>query len=111
MAIYYANKKIYKEYKAASNKDKFRSEHKIEIADYEETYKFIKEKYPKGKLPDIKELKCKRDLLKDNVQDKKEQIKKLSNKEKEMYTVRVNMGEILNMKIEKNKDRLSNKQR
>ena len=101
MAIYYANKKTYKEYKASSDKDKFKVEHKIEIADYEEAYKFIKEKYPKGKLPDINELKCKRDLLKNSVQAKKEEIKNISSKEKGIYTVRVNMGEILNMKIEK----------
>ena len=111
MAIYYANKKTYKEYKASSDKDKFRSEHKIEIADYEEAYTYIKEKYPKGRLPDIKELKCKRDLLKNSVQNKKEQIKNLSNKEKEIYTVRVNMGEILNKPYDKNKERYLNKQR
>lgn len=109
MAQYYANKKTYKDYKNSKNPSEFCEEHYLEIEKYEQALSFLKEKYPSGSLPDIGELKKKREKLNLKKEQIKSQIKKANDEEKVLFTMKANIKTMLNYQKTKSRSK-ENKQ-
>ena len=109
MAQYYANKKIYKDYRNSNNPSKFSEEHYLEIEKYEQALTFLKAKYPSGSLPDIGELKGKREELNLKKTQINYQLKKAKDEEKVLFTMNTNIATMLNFQKAKSKSK-ENKQ-
>lgn len=60
---YLANKPVYGQMLKSRNKKRFRQEHSSEISLYENAVKFLKNKYPDGKIPSTKMLKEEKEHL------------------------------------------------
>ncbi len=60
MGQYLSNKKVFGEMLNARNKKKFREAHSSEITVYETAVRFLKNRYPDGKIPSMKTLQQER---------------------------------------------------
>lgn len=60
---YLANKPVYGQMLKSRNKKRFRQEHSSEISLYENAVKFLKNKYPDGKIPSMKMMKEEKEHL------------------------------------------------
>lgn len=109
LAQYYATKKTYKEYKQSKEPMGFKNGHFSEIEKYEQALDYLKSMYTDGRLPDINELKAKREELKNEISEINGQIKSIQQEEKTLFTMSSNIKTMLNIQNQKNKYR-DNKQ-
>ena len=109
MAQYYANKSTYKDYRSSKNPSKFKEEHRIEIEKYEQALTFLKAKYTSDSLPDIGELKVKREELNLKKAQINTELKKSNDEEKVFFTMNANIKTLLNYQKPKSKSK-ENKQ-
>ena len=92
---YLAHKKIYTQMLNTKNKKAFRTEHKSDIALYEEARKYLKSIHPDGKFPSMKILKDEKDKLEIQKGAQYDTYKYFKDYQKELRTVCKNVEAIL----------------
>ena len=92
---YLANKSAHAQFLKAKDKESFRQEHSFELLLYEDAVRFLKEKSGDGKLPSMKLLKAEKEKLLEQQKNAQEKYRYYRDYQKELYTVRSNIDNIL----------------
>ena len=99
LGIYLSHKSTYKEFLSSRSKALFRSRHATEITEYEDAVKRLKNMYPDGKHPSIKDLKEKKAQLVKQREKQEEDLAPYSDQRRTMQIVTHNVSAILGRNI------------
>ena len=99
LGIYLSHKSTYKEFLSSRNKALFRSRHATEITEYEDAVKRLKDMYPEGKHPSIKDLKEKKAQLVKLREKQEVDLAPYSEQHRTMQIVTHNVSAILGRNI------------
>ena len=99
LGVYLSHKSTYKEFLSSRNKALFRSRHATEITEYEDAVKRLKDMYPEGKHPSIKDLKEKKAQLLKLREKQEEDLAPYSEQRRTMQVVAHNVSAILGRNV------------
>lgn len=99
LGTYLSHKSIYKEFLSSRNKALFRSQHATEIDEYTDAVERLKEIYPDGKYPTIKELKENKQALLKLREKQEKELAPYSEQRRTMQIVTRNVSAILGRNV------------